>query len=50
MGTLRNRASLAHPNEDLLDHEEPLSVVNLGSSLLRFLDEKLKRTKASTQI
>lgn len=42
MGTVRNRASLAHPNEELLDHEEALFVINLGRSLLRFLDAKLK--------
>ena len=42
MGTLRNRASLAHPNEELLDHDEALLVINLGRSLLRFLDAKLK--------
>ena len=41
MGTLRNRASLAHPNEELLDHEEALLVINLTRSLLRFLDTKL---------
>ena len=43
MGTVRNRASLAHPNEELLDHEEALLVINLARSLLRFLDEKLIR-------
>lgn len=42
MGTLRNRASLAHPNEELLDYEEALFVINLARSLLRFLDGKLK--------
>jgi hypothetical protein len=41
MGTLRNRASLAHPNEELLDHEEGLLVINLARSLLRFLDAKI---------
>jgi hypothetical protein len=41
MGTLRNRASLAHPNEELLDHEDALFVINLARSLLRFLDSKL---------
>lgn len=40
MGTLRNRASLAHPNEELLDHDEALFVINLARSLLRFLDAK----------
>lgn len=46
MGTLRNRASLAHPNEELLDNEEAMFVINLGRSLLRFLDAKLKETGA----
>jgi len=46
MGTLRNRASLAHPNEELLGQEEALFVINLGRSLLRFLDAKLKSTSA----
>lgn len=41
MGTLRNRASLAHPNEELLDHDEALFVINLARSLLRLLDAKL---------
>jgi hypothetical protein len=41
MGTLRNRASLAHPNEDILDRDEALLVINVGRSLLRFLDSKL---------
>jgi hypothetical protein len=41
MGTLRNRASLAHPNEELLDHEAALLVINLARSLLRFLDAKI---------
>jgi hypothetical protein len=45
MGTLRNRASLAHPNEELLDHDEALLVINLGRSLLRFLDAKLKNAE-----
>lgn len=43
MGTLRNKASLAHPNEELLDHDEALPVINLARSLLRFLDAKLGR-------
>lgn len=42
MGTLRNRASLAHPNEELLDEDEALFVINLGRSLLTFLDSKIK--------
>jgi hypothetical protein len=41
MGTLRNRASLVHPNEELLGREEALLVINLARSLLRFLDAKV---------
>jgi len=41
MGTLRNRASLAHPSEELLDQEEALFVINLARSLIRFLNSKL---------
>ena len=41
MGTLRNKASLAHPNEELLGHEEALLVINLARSLIRFLDAKI---------
>jgi AbiJ N-terminal domain 5/Abortive infection C-terminus len=48
MGTLRNWASLAHPNEELLGNDEALLVINLGRSLLRFLDSKFKKAKPST--
>jgi AbiJ N-terminal domain 5/Abortive infection C-terminus len=41
LGTLRNQASLAHPNEEILGHEEALFVINLARSLLRFLDAKV---------
>lgn len=42
MGTVRNRASLAHPNEELLDADGALFVIHIGRSLLRLLDAKLK--------
>jgi len=41
LGTIRNNASLAHPNEDLLDRDEALLAINLARSLMRFLDSKL---------
>lgn len=44
MGTLRNNASLAHPNEELLGPDEALLVINLARSLLRFLDAKITRS------
>ncbi len=50
MGTLRNRASLAHPNEELLDHDEAYLVINLARSLLRFLDAKLNKTPDQPEI
>jgi len=40
-GTLRNRASLAHPNEELLGQDEALLVINIARSLLRYFDAKL---------
>jgi hypothetical protein len=40
LGTLRNRASLAHPNQELLDQDEALFVINIARSLLRFFDSK----------
>jgi hypothetical protein len=41
MGTLRNRASLAHANEELIGQDEALLTINLSRSLLRFLDAKI---------
>lgn len=41
LGTLRNHASLAHPNEELLDGDEALLVINVARSLMGFLDRKL---------
>lgn len=40
LGTLRNRASLAHANQELLDKDEALLVINIARSLLRFFDSK----------
>jgi hypothetical protein len=41
LGTLRNQATLAHPNEDLLPPAEALLAVNVARSLLSYLDAKL---------
>lgn len=41
MGTLRNRVTLAHPNEELMGNDEALLVINVARSILRFLDTKL---------
>ena len=48
LGTLRNNASLAHPNEVLLGHDEALLVINLARSLFRFLDAKVTGTNHQT--
>ena len=42
IGTIRNQASLAHPNEELIDKDEALLVINVARSLLHFLDAKLR--------
>jgi hypothetical protein len=41
LGTLRNRATLAHPNEELVGDDEALLVINVTRSLIAFLDAKL---------
>lgn len=45
LGTLRNRGSLAHDNEKLLDYDEALFAINLTRSLLQFLNAKLSRVE-----
>jgi hypothetical protein len=39
---LRNRGSVAHPNEELLDEAEAMLVVNAIRTLLHYLDSKLR--------
>ncbi|MBD1207497.1 MAG: abortive infection family protein [Ignavibacteria bacterium] len=41
MGTLRNNASLAHPNSEVLDNDEAKFAVNIGKSLIEFLQAKI---------
>ena len=38
---VRNKASLAHPNKDLLGRDEAQLVVNAGRTLLAYLDAKI---------
>jgi len=38
---VRNKASLAHPNKDLLGHDEAQLIVNAGRTLLAYLDGKV---------
>jgi hypothetical protein len=41
LGTVRNNASLAHPNDARIGHPEALLVINITRSLLLFLETKL---------
>lgn len=41
VSTIRNNASLAHANDQLLDEHEAMLVINMTKSLLRYLDAKL---------
>jgi hypothetical protein len=41
LGPVRNRASVAHPNLDLLAEPEAMLVINVGRTLLNYLDAKL---------
>jgi hypothetical protein len=43
MNPLRNRASIAHPNEELLEEAEASLVINIARSLLQYFDSKLGR-------
>jgi hypothetical protein len=41
MNTLRNQASVAHPNRNLLDEPEARLIINTGRTLLNYLNAKL---------
>jgi hypothetical protein len=41
LNPVRNNASVAHPNQDLLGRDEAQLVINVGRSLLSYLDAKL---------
>jgi hypothetical protein len=41
LNPVRNSASVAHPNQDLLGREEAQLVINVGRSLLVYLDSKI---------
>jgi hypothetical protein len=43
MNPIRNKASMAHPNQVLLGHEEALLVINVGRTLITYLDSKLSQ-------
>jgi len=46
LNPLRNRASVAHPNPSLLPEPEALLVVNVGRTILRYVDEKVHRQRS----
>ena len=41
LNPIRNNASIAHPNQDLLEKEEALLVINVARTLLHYLDSKI---------
>jgi hypothetical protein len=41
LNPVRNRATVAHPNEMLLDEPEAMLVINTVRTLLHYLDAKL---------
>jgi hypothetical protein len=43
LNTLRNRASVAHANEILLDEPEAVLAINAARTLLHYLDERIHR-------
>ncbi|MEO8380832.1 MAG: abortive infection family protein [Acidobacteriota bacterium] len=43
LNTIRNRASVAHANDQLLDEPEAMLVINMAQTVLHFLDAKLSR-------
>jgi hypothetical protein len=47
LSPIRNRHSLAHPSAVLLDEPEAMFVINSTRTILRYLDEKIRRAKAA---
>ncbi len=41
LNTLRNQASIAHPNDTILEEAEAILAINCGRTLLNYLDSKL---------
>ena len=41
LNTLRNQASIAHPNDNILEEAEAILAINSGRTLLNYLDSKL---------
>jgi len=49
LAPLRNRASLAHANEELLSHDEAMLAINAVHTLIQFLDAKLVANRPAEQ-
>jgi hypothetical protein len=43
LNTIRNRATLAHPNELLLDAPEAMLYINLSRAVLAYIESKLQK-------
>lgn len=46
LSTQRNKASLAHANDHLLDHDDAVLAINAAKTLIQFLDAKLTRVQS----
>jgi len=42
LNSIRNRASIAHPNKELLDEDEAILVINSTQTLLHYINSKFK--------
>lgn len=45
LNPLRNKGSVAHPNENLLGEDEAMLVINSSQTILHYLNAKLKKVK-----
>jgi hypothetical protein len=48
MNTLRNRASVAHPNDDILANPEAMLAINAVRTVLHYLDSKVREKSKGT--
>jgi hypothetical protein len=44
LNTIRNRATLAHPNELLLDAPEAMLYINLSRAILAYIESKMRKS------
>jgi hypothetical protein len=49
LNTIRNQASVAHPNEELLDEAEARLAINAGRTIFSYIDEKLSADSRGNQ-